>query len=127
MVEYLHEGALLPDNIRGYKEGGEGKLSAALHAPVDGFGTDDIYPTRFEKLAALGYRICHDHAFEDANKRTAMLTMVFTLEANGFVVDWSEKTAVIVGSLLGAHLIDQAGLRHALILACGLDPLGAVP
>jgi death-on-curing protein len=103
----------------------EGALLSALHAPVDSAGGEDAYYYFFEKVAALGYRVARNHPFTDGNKRTSLGLIFHALKWNGYYLQWSDDAEVIVISLLGAGHLEIAGLRHALILACGLDLLDA--
>lgn len=116
----MHD-AILEDSggIAGYKD--EGALDSALHAPIRSVNKKDAYPTFFDKVSALGYLIASNHAFNDANKRTALLLMSQTLEWSGHYLKWAKDTEITVMSLLGSGYLDKAGLKHALILACRLD------
>lgn len=101
----------------------EGLLLSALSAPLTSAGCEDAYPRLFDKVAALGYRIAKNHGFNDANKRTALLTIRQTLAWQRLHPVWSEDTQVLVLSLVGAGHLDQEGLLHALILGYGYDPV----
>ena len=52
-----------------------GLLESALARPFQTFGGEDLYPTIFEKTAALGQSLIVNHPFIDGNKRTGMLCM----------------------------------------------------
>lgn len=97
-------------------------LESALNAPVETAGGEDAYDRLFDKVSALGFRLATNHGFVDGNKRTAMLTMRQTLLWSGYYLTWSQGAQVIIGSLLGAGFLSREGLRHAIILGCGLDP-----
>ena len=73
------------------------------------------------KVAALGYRLAKNHGFIDGNKRTALQIIQHTLEWQGVHLHWSDDARVLSMSLVGAGHLDQAGLKHALVLGCGLD------
>ena len=77
--------------------------------------------TFFEKVAALGFLVARNHPFSDANKRTALGVMYHALKWNGHYLTWTSDAEIIVISLLGAGHLDKEGLKHALILGCGLD------
>ena len=98
-----------------------GLLESALNAPVDSAGNEDAYHTFFEKTAALGFRVCRNHAFVDANKRTSLYVITQVLEWNGYYLKWSVETEVMVIRLLGAGHLDIPGLRFALLVGCELD------
>lgn len=52
-----------------------GLLESAIARPFQTFGGEDLYPTIFEKAAALGESLIINHPFVDGNKRTGMLAM----------------------------------------------------
>lgn len=62
----------------------EGLLRSALARPQVTFGGNDLYPTLFEKAAALAESMIRNHPFIDGNKRMAWECLDLTLEANGF-------------------------------------------
>jgi death-on-curing protein len=62
----------------------EGALSSALAQPLMTFGGTDLYPTLWEKAAALGFSLIQNHPFVDGNKRIAHAAMEIFLVANGY-------------------------------------------
>lgn len=56
-----------------------GLLESAIARPFQTFGGEDLYPTVFEKAAALGESLIINHPFADGNKRTGMLAMASLL------------------------------------------------
>jgi death on curing protein len=100
----------------------KGLLESALHKIVDGFDGQDSYPTFFTKLAAVGYSIAQNHVFTDANKRTALETMLLALRLNGYRQRPSTDAATTVMVLVATGNLEIAGLRVALIHWCGLNP-----
>ena len=116
----VHDGALEESGgLPGIRD--EGALLSALEAPIRTAGGEDAYFTLFEKVAALGFLLARNHPFSDANKRTSLLLMSQTLKWNAHYPKWSAETRIMVMSLLGAGHLEMAGLRHALLLGCGLD------
>lgn len=61
-----------------------GRLEAAIASQYQEVFGQELYQTVHEKSAALIRGIIADHAFSDGNKRTAMLTGLTFLEANGY-------------------------------------------
>ena len=52
-------------------------LEAAIAAPLQSFGGEDLFPTDIEKIARLGLGLASNHAFIDGNKRIgAMMTQL---------------------------------------------------
>lgn len=58
-------------------------LEAAISAPMQSFGGQDLYPTTVEKIARLGYGLASNHAFVDGNKRIGAMMMQLLLKWNG--------------------------------------------
>lgn len=59
-------------------------LEAAVSAPMQSFGGQDLYPTTVEKIARLGYGLASNHAFMDGNKRIGAMMTQLLLKWNGF-------------------------------------------
>lgn len=59
-------------------------LEAAVSAPMQSFGGQDLYPTTVEKIARLGYGLASNHAFVDGNKRIGAMMTQLLLKWNGF-------------------------------------------
>ena len=59
-------------------------LEAAISAPMQSFGGEDLYPTIVEKIARLGYGLASNHAFVDGNKRIGAMMTQLLLKWNGF-------------------------------------------
>ena len=60
-----------------------GLLDSALESAFQTFDGVELYPTREEKGARIGYALISNHAFVDGNKRIGMLVMMTFLEVNG--------------------------------------------
>ena len=52
-------------------------LEAAIAAPLQTFGGQDLFPTDIEKIARLGYGLAANHAFLDGNKRIGAEQLAF--------------------------------------------------
>ena len=59
-------------------------LEAAISAPMQSFGGQDLYPTTVEKIARLGYGLASNHAFVDGNKRIGAMMTQLLLKWNGY-------------------------------------------
>lgn len=59
-------------------------LHSAIERPKATFAGRDLYPTIFEKAAALIHSLIQNHPFNDGNKRTALSVTVRFLYANGY-------------------------------------------
>ena len=58
-------------------------LHAAVARPFATFGGQELYPTDFEKVAALFHSLIKSHPFMDGTKRTAFAAALFFLESLG--------------------------------------------
>jgi death on curing protein len=68
-------------------------LESAVFRPQTSVFGEDAYPTIFEKAAALFESIGQNHAFHNANKRTAFTALVVFLNYNGFSFKMDQKRA----------------------------------
>ena len=59
-------------------------LEAAIAAPLQSFGGQELFPTDVEKIARLGYGLAANHAFVDGNKRIGALMTQLLLRWNGY-------------------------------------------
>lgn len=59
-------------------------LEAAIAAPLQSFGGQDLFPTVIEKIARLGYGLAANHAFNDGNKRIGAMMVQLLLKWNGY-------------------------------------------
>ncbi len=81
----LHELSILKyGGAEGIRD--QGLMESAIARPYQTFGGDDLYPTYFEKAAAIVESIIINHPFVDGNKRTGFLAMLAVLEAGGFKI-----------------------------------------
>ncbi|MGK0618548.1 type II toxin-antitoxin system death-on-curing family toxin [Meiothermus cerbereus] len=96
-------------------------LQSALHAPISSAGGQDAYPTFFTKVAALGFQLVKNHAFNDANKRTAWLAVETTLHANGYYTSRPAIEIEDIMVLMAAGYLSLEGFRAFLLMACNQD------
>ena len=61
-------------------------LHSAVARPFATFGGQDLYPTDFEKTAALFHSLIKSHPFMDGTKRTAFAAALFLLESLGYSI-----------------------------------------
>jgi len=93
MVKYLHHKELILINamlIRRYSPGEQMRvkdtalLDSAINRPKQSAFGEEAYPTIWLKTAALYSSIAQNHAFHNANKRTAMAAMKQFLWVNSY-------------------------------------------
>ncbi len=61
-----------------------GLLESAAARPMVTFDEVDLYPTVFEKAAAILHSLLKNHPFVDGNKRTALVSAGLLLKLNGY-------------------------------------------
>lgn len=59
-------------------------LEAAIAAPLQSFGGEDLFPTDIEKIARIGFGLASNHAFIDGNKRIGAMVTQLLLKWNGY-------------------------------------------
>ena len=74
-----------------------GLLDSALESIYATFDGEDLYPTKEEKGARLGFSLISNHAFVDGNKRIGMYVMLTFLELNGIRMECSNQDVVDTG------------------------------
>jgi death on curing protein len=67
----------------------EGLMESAIARPFQTFGGEDLYPSTFEKAAAIAESIIINHPFVDGNKRTGFLAMLALLEESKIKINAS--------------------------------------
>ena len=89
-VLWLHDnGALIEGGMPGVLD--EGALASALARPMHVAAYSDEDPDLVLLAAYLWHGVSEGHAFVDANKRTAVLTMIAFLASNGIAFDTEER------------------------------------
>ncbi len=71
----------------------EGLLQSAIGRPYKTFDEEDLYPSVFEKAAALMESIIINHPFVDGNKRTGFLAMFLLMKESNLKIKASEDEA----------------------------------
>jgi death-on-curing protein len=59
-------------------------LDSAINRPKKSAFGDDAYPTIFAKSSALFESLANNHAFHNANKRTALASLIIILKINHY-------------------------------------------
>lgn len=67
-------------------------LDSAVHRPSQSAFGEDAYHSVFEKAGALFESIAQNHAFHNANKRTAFLSLTQFLYYNGYDFEMNSQT-----------------------------------
>lgn len=103
MIKFSQEKVLLLHKLITEETGGDPNirdfalLESALESAFQTFGGNELYPSKEEKGARLGYSLISNHAFVDGNKRIGMYVMMTFLEVNGIKIDPSVDDVARVG------------------------------
>lgn len=86
-----------------------GLLESAIARPFQTFGGEDLYPSAYEKAAALAESLIINHPFVDGNKRTGMLAMAAFLLENNISLNVASDVLYkfIISVSTGEKLFDQ--------------------
>lgn len=116
MIEFSAEKVLLLHQLLTQETGGDpelrdiGLLDSALKQAFQSFGGQELYPTKEEKGARLGYSLIANHAFVDGNKRIGMYVMLTFLEVNGIRLNPTNEEVARVGWAVASGEMDYDAL-----------------
>ncbi len=103
MIKFSKEKVLLLHQLISEETGGEvgvrdvGLLESALQNVFATFDGEELYKTKEEKGARLGYSLISNHAFVDGNKRIGVYVMLTFLETNGIEISCTNEDVVKIG------------------------------
>ena len=103
MIKFSEEKVLLLHKLITEETGGDPNLrdisllNSALESACQTFGGRELYPTKEEKGARIGYSLISNHAFVDGNKRIGMYVLLTFLETNGIKIRPSVDDVARVG------------------------------
>ena len=72
-------------------------LDSTLENIFQTFGGQELYPSKEEKGARLGFSLISNHAFVDGNKRIGMYVMLTFLEVNGIHMNCTNEDVIEAG------------------------------
>lgn len=108
MIKFDNEKVLLLHKLITEETGGDpdvrdiALLDSTLESAFATFGGKELYPTKQEKGARLGYALISNHAFVDGNKRIGMYVLLAFLETNGIKLRPSIDEVARVGLAVAA-------------------------
>lgn len=108
MIKFSQEKVLLLHKLITQETGGDPNvrdialLDSALESAFASFGGKELYPTKQEKGARLGFALISNHAFVDGNKRIGMYVLLTFLEANGVKIRPTNEEVARVGLAVAA-------------------------
>ena len=88
----------------------EGLLDSAIHNIYQTFDGKELYPSKEEKGARLGYSLISNHSFLDGNKRIGMYVMLTFLEVNGIRLECTNEEVAETGLAVAAGEMDYDSL-----------------
>lgn len=108
MIKISKEKVLLLHQLIAQETGGGvgvrdiGLLESALNNAYATFGGEELYKTKEEKAASLGFSLISNHAFVDGNKRIGVYVMLTFLEAEGIKMNCTNKDVIDLGLSVAA-------------------------
>ena len=103
MIRFSREKVKLLHQLMAEATGGsvgvrdEGLLDSAIEGAFATFDGVELYPSKEEKAAKLGYSLISNHAFVDGNKRIGVYVMLSFLELNGIHIEATDEEVVSLG------------------------------
>lgn len=94
----------------------EGLLDSALESIFQTFDGKELYPSKEEKGARLGFTLISNHAFLDGNKRIGMYVMLTFLEVNGIHLSCKDEEIVEMGMGVASVTVDYESLLDWVIV-----------
>ena len=108
MIKFSQEKVLLLHKLITEETGGDPNvrdialLNSALESAFQTFDGQELYPTKEEKGARIGYALISNHAFVDGNKRIGMYVLLTFLETNGIKIRPTVDDVARVGLAVAA-------------------------
>ena len=108
MIKFSREKVLLLHKLITEETGGDvnvrdiALLESALESAFATFDGKELYPTKEEKGARIGFALISNHAFVDGNKRIGMYVLLTFLETNGIKIRPTNEEVSRVGLSVAA-------------------------
>ena len=119
MIKFSQEKVLLLHQLIAQETGGDagvrdyGLLESALESAYQTFGGEELFPSKEEKAAKLGFSLISNHAFVDGNKRIGMYVMLAFLEMNGIHISPTDDEVINLGLAVASGKAD-----YEMFLSC---------
>ena len=116
MIKFSKEKIQLLHQVMAEATGGdigvrdEALLESAIATIYSTFDGVELYPTKEEKAAKLGYSLISNHAFVDGNKRIGMYIMLSFLELNGIKIDATNEDVYKLGIAVADGSADNSDI-----------------
>ncbi len=121
MIKFSQEKVMLLHKLITDETGGDPNirdkalLDSALESAFATFDGRELYPTKEEKGARLGYALISNHAFVDGNKRIGMYVLLTFLETNGIKIRPTNEEVARVGLAVAAGTMKYEDLLEWII------------
>ena len=112
MIKFSKEKVLLLHQLMAEATGGdvgvrdEALLESAIENIYATFDGAELYPSKEEKAARLGFSLISNHAFVDGNKRIGIYIMLLFLELNGIKIEATNDEVIELGLSVAAGSAD---------------------
>lgn len=112
MIKFSQEKVLLLHQLIAQETGGDpgirdfDLLDSALESAYQTFGGKELFPSKEEKAAKLGFSLISNHAFVDGNKRIGMYVMLAFLEMNGIHISPTDDEVINLGLAVASGQAD---------------------
>ncbi len=87
-------------------------IDSAINGLYQTYDGVELYPTKEEKGARLGYSLISNHAFVDGNKRVGLLSMLSFLSINGLKLNYTDDELIDLGLSLADGKIKYQDLLN---------------
>lgn len=87
-------------------------IDSAINSLYQTYDGVELYPTKEEKGARLGYSLISNHAFVDGNKRVGLLSMLSFLSINGLKLNYTDDELIDLGLSLADGKIKYQDLLN---------------
>ncbi len=120
MIQFSAEKILLLHQFLMQETGGldglrdKALFESAIQSAFATFDGKELYPTKQEKAAQLGYSLVRNHAFLDGNKRIGVYVMLTFLDVNGVRLEYTDDDIVALGLGMANGMGYQEVLRWIL-------------
>ncbi len=121
MIKIDKEKVLLLHQIMAEATGGsvgvrdEALLESALENCFATFDGKELYPSKEEKAASIGFSLVSNHAFVEGNKRIGVYIMLSFLELNGIRITATNEEVVDLGLSLADGSVKYEELLNWII------------
>ena len=121
MIKLSKEKVLLLHQLIAEETGGDvgvrdmALLESALGNAYATFDGEELYKTKEEKAASLGFSLISNHAFVDGNKRIGVFTMLMTLKLNSVRLLYTQAELITLGLSVAEGSFDYSDVLQWII------------